>query len=117
MVGLTKIVEQPGTAKVEVAVVWSPPAGTAELVFKPSETSQSFIFVTAIATTLDSVDPLKAATEEYFKALELWKDDENILWDKHAKAWDDIWKQGRIDIEGSLSLAQAIYGSLYYIIR
>ena len=41
------------------------------------------------------------------------KDD---LYASHVRAWSKIWAQGRIDIKGNLALAQAAYGSWYYLL-
>ena len=35
---------------------------------------------------------------------------------EHKAAWRDLWNSGRIEIEGDVDMAQAIYGSLYYIL-
>ena len=35
---------------------------------------------------------------------------------EHKAAWKEIWDTGRIDIEGDLEMAQAVYGSMYYIL-
>ena len=35
---------------------------------------------------------------------------------EHKAAWKTLWDTGRIDIEGDLEMAQAVYGSMYYIL-
>ena len=35
---------------------------------------------------------------------------------EHKAAWRALWDTGRIDIEGDLEMAQAVYGSMYYIL-
>ena len=35
---------------------------------------------------------------------------------EHKAAWKALWDTGRIDIEGDLEMAQAVYGSMYYIL-
>ena len=38
------------------------------------------------------------------------------LLEEHKAAWKALWDTGRIEIEGDLEMAQAVYGSLYYIL-
>ena len=38
------------------------------------------------------------------------------LYPSHAKAWLNTWERGRVDVEGDLTLARAIYGSYYAIL-
>ena len=35
---------------------------------------------------------------------------------EHKAAWKALWDSGRIEIEGDLEMAQAVYGSMYYIL-
>ena len=35
---------------------------------------------------------------------------------EHKAAWKALWDTGRIEIEGDLEMAQAVYGSMYYIL-
>ena len=35
---------------------------------------------------------------------------------EHKAAWKALWETGRIEIEGDLEMAQAVYGSMYYIL-
>ena len=35
---------------------------------------------------------------------------------EHKVAWKALWDTGRIEIEGDLEMAQAVYGSMYYIL-
>ena len=38
------------------------------------------------------------------------------LYNHHVEAWIDVWNSGHIDVVGNLKLAQAVYGSWYYIL-
>ena len=38
------------------------------------------------------------------------------LWGDHITAWDDRWKNGRIEIDGDLALAQVVNSSLYFLL-
>lgn len=35
---------------------------------------------------------------------------------EHKAAWKALWDTGRMEIEGDLEMAQAVYGSMYYIL-
>lgn len=37
------------------------------------------------------------------------------LYEWHIRSWLDVWQQGRIDVEGNLTVARALAGSLYSI--
>lgn len=34
----------------------------------------------------------------------------------HRAAWQSLWNDGRIEVDGNLELSKIIYGSLYYIL-
>ena len=42
--------------------------------------------------------------------------DKEQLFEEHKAAWKALWETGRIEIEGDLEMAQAVYGSMYYIL-
>jgi len=108
MSGYIRITEEPDSRREGVAVVWGeiPP----RLLIKPSAQTQTFFFITAIATSLDAKDFVTSAREAYTAAME--KPEE--LLESHVQAWREIWNDGRIEVEGNLTLAQTISGSLYY---
>lgn len=111
MSGYIRITEEPDSRREGVAVVWGeiPP----RLLIKPSAQTQTFFFITAIATSLDAKDFVTSAREAYTAAME--KPEE--LLESHVQAWREIWNDGRIEVEGNLTLAQTISGSLYYTLR
>ena len=37
------------------------------------------------------------------------------LYETHVQAWSELWKRGRIDIEGDVATAKAVYSSFFYI--
>ena len=45
----------------------------------------------------------------------VFRDKEQLL-EEHKAAWKALWETGRIEIEGDLEMAQAVYGSMYYIL-
>lgn len=108
MSGYIRITEEPDSSREGVAVVWRdiPP----RMLIKPSASTQTFYFITAIATSLDAKDFVTSAREAYTAAME--KPEE--LLESHVQAWREIWSAGRIEVEGNLTLAQTISGSLYY---
>lgn len=109
--GSIKITEEPGSAKLGVAVVWGDIPSL--VVIQPSPKTQTLYFITAVATSLDAKDFVTSAHEAYKEAM---KKPEMLL-GSHVKAWKQLWDAGRIEVEGNLTLAQTISGSLYYILR
>lgn len=111
MSGYIRITEEPDSPREGVAVVWGdiPP----RLPIKPSSQTQTFYFITALATSLDAKDFVASAHEAYTAAME--KPEELLR--SHVQAWKALWDNGRIEIEGNLTLAQTISGSLYYTLR
>ena len=111
MSGYIKIKEEPTSRREGVAVVWGdiPP----RLEIQPSSQTQTFYFITAIATSLDDEDFMTSARQAYTKAIE---NPEELL-ESHVQAWKELWDEGRIEVEGNLTLAQTISGSLYYTLR
>lgn len=111
MSGYIRITEEPDSPREGVAVIWRdiPP----RMLIKPSASTQTFFFITAIATSLDAKDFVTSAREAYTAAME--KPEE--LLESHVQAWREIWSAGRIEVEGNLTLAQTISGSLYYTLR
>jgi len=108
MSGYIRITEEPDSRREGVAVVWRdvPP----RVLIKPSVQTQTLFFITAIATSLDAKDFVTKAREAHAAAME--KPEE--LLKSHVQAWNEIWNAGRIEVEGNLTLAQTISGSLYY---
>ena len=111
MSGYIRMTEEPDSPREGVAVVWRdiPP----RMLIRPSASTQTFYFITAIATSLDAKDFMTSAREAYTAAME--KPEE--LLESHVQAWREIWSAGRIEVEGNLTLAQTISGSLYYTLR
>lgn len=109
--GYIRITEEPDSRREGVAVVWRdiPP----RVLIKPSVQTQTLFFITAIATSLDAKDFVTKAREAHAAAME--KPEE--LLKSHVQAWNEIWNAGRIEVEGNLTLAQTISGSLYYTLR
>ena len=111
MSGFIRITEEPDSQRQGVAVIWGdiPP----RLLVQPSRETQTWYFVTAIATSLDGIDFLKIARDAYSTATERPQD----LFSSHVGAWKELWENGRIEVDGNMTLAQTISGSLYYILR
>lgn len=110
--GFISTTEEANSERVGVAVVWSKVPES--LVVQP-KTNQTFYFVTAIVSTLNTVGNLESAFNCHKEALMLAKT--GGLLAAHMEAWDELWQQSGIEIEGDLNLAQAVHGSLYYILR
>lgn len=110
--GSINTTEEAKSERVRVAVVWSKVPET--LVIQP-RTNQTFYYVTAIVSTLNTVGYLESAFSYYKEAMMLAKD--NGLLASHTAAWAELCRQSGIEVEGDLKLAQAVHGSLYYILR
>jgi trehalose/maltose hydrolase-like predicted phosphorylase len=107
--GKTYTPEQPTSTRVEVAVC-SDFVPTSISVNATGE-AQTFYFITAIRTSLDSVMPVDDAIIDFQNALGM----KGGLLSTHIAAWADIWEAG-IEVGGRLELAQAINSSLYYLL-
>ncbi|XP_028400693.1 protein-glucosylgalactosylhydroxylysine glucosidase-like [Dendronephthya gigantea] len=109
--GMINTTEEADSRRVDVAVVWSK---VPESLVVEAKSNRTFYFVTAIVTTLNTVTYLDTAFDCHKQALILAK--EGGLLDGHTKEWAGLWQQSGIDVLGDLKLAQAIQGSLYYIL-
>ncbi|XP_077977259.1 protein-glucosylgalactosylhydroxylysine glucosidase-like [Glandiceps talaboti] len=94
-------------SKPEVFVYWTDVPDNVTL--PGSQQSQKWTFLTSMA--LNDQD----AHKFYKLGIELLADDDK-LYNSHVGAWQYKWNHGRIDLEGNLNLAKAIYGSMYYIL-
>lgn len=110
MFGEINTTEEENSEKVGVAVVWT---AVPKSVVVEARANRTFHFITAIVTSLNTVDYLKSAFS-YHKEGTMNVD--SLLQD-HSEGWEDLWRLSSIVIEGDLKLAQAVYGSLYYILR
>jgi trehalose/maltose hydrolase-like predicted phosphorylase len=110
--GFINTTEEARSERVGVAVVCSKVPES--LVIQP-HTNETFYFVTAIVSSLNTVGYLESAFDCYKQAMMLAKADG--LLGSHTEAWAELWQQSGIEIEGDLKLAQAVHGSLYYILR
>jgi trehalose/maltose hydrolase-like predicted phosphorylase len=53
---------------------------------------------------------------EFESALEYYYTEENAdLFILHEAAWQTVWNDGRIEVDGDLELQKVLYGALYYI--
>jgi len=77
---------------------------------------QTFTYLTAIRTSLDSSDIVNAACQDWKNGTELTKQrPPNDLFHLHVFEWLQIWRAG-IEIGGRLELARAVNSSLYYLL-
>ena len=109
--GYIKETEEPDSPRLGVAVIWT--EVPREPITVPQKSSNKWYFVTSISSSLNTRSFLQDAYYSYVSAME---DLDNLL-GSHTKAWQGIWEEGRIEMDGNLPLAQAVYGSLYYILR
>ena len=38
------------------------------------------------------------------------------LYGSHIEGWADLWKAGRIDVSGNLTIAKAVFSSMYHLL-
>ncbi|XP_078001372.1 protein-glucosylgalactosylhydroxylysine glucosidase-like [Glandiceps talaboti] len=107
MHGEIKLAETATAGKPEVFVYWTDVPDNVTL--PVSQQSQKWTFLTSM--DLNDWD----ANRFYKLGIELLADGDK-LYNSHVAAWHYKWNHGRIDLEGNLDLAKAIYGSMYYIL-
>eukprot|EP01084_Bolivina_argentea_P257761 434345_1 len=75
---------------------------------------QTLYYPTVLLTTLEtSYNTILKDTVDLFT--QLYKTRDNWM-DLHVTEWENIWKNGRIDVIGNETVAASVYSSLYYII-
>ncbi|XP_053417989.1 protein-glucosylgalactosylhydroxylysine glucosidase isoform X4 [Nycticebus coucang] len=104
--GHTLTPEQPGGPKQEVHMLWTPapPALTLEEGGKDG----TWDFLTVVGSS--QAEAQACLTE----ALQLQA--RGALYRTHTEAWTQLWAGCGLDVEGPLSLRQALRGSLYYLL-
>ncbi|XP_068683717.1 protein-glucosylgalactosylhydroxylysine glucosidase-like isoform X1 [Montipora foliosa] len=101
--------EERGSLQCNVAIVWTYPDPNHPLIISNSSEEQTWYYITSIATNLDTkFNPLSEALRQWDDAM-LAKEQ---LLKEHKSAWKALWDTGRIEIEGDLKMAQAVYGSI-----
>lgn len=110
MYGEINTTEEANSDKVGVAVAWTTVPESIDI---EARTNRTFYFITAIVTSLDTVDYLRSALDFHQEAT---RNSEGLL-GGHSEEWARIWKESSIEVQGDLKLAQALYASLYYILR
>jgi trehalose/maltose hydrolase-like predicted phosphorylase len=108
--GAVKYSELPELSPVSVAVESN--VAPANLTVAPG-TQTTFAFFSAVATSLDSEDPVVSAASALSAALSAA---DGALLREHEDAWLQRWDQGGIEVGGDLSLAQAVNASMYYLL-
>lgn len=111
--GFIYTTEEEKSEKVGVAVVSSK---VPDSVIIQAKDNRTYYFVTAIVSTLNTVGFLESAYSCHKQAISLLSR-AGGLFASHAEAWAELWQQSGIEVEGDVKLAQAIHGSLYYILR
>jgi len=111
--GLVNQTEESGSMRPNVAIVWTYPDPDHPITITASSQEQTWYYITSIATNLDTkFNPLSEALYQWDEAMLV----KEKLLAEHKAAWKALWDTGRIDIEGDLEMAQAVYGSMYYIL-
>lgn len=111
--GSNKVPEIAGTDRTRVAMVANKPPPSITLAANEQRT---FYALTVVMTSLKSDDP----ESEALGTLQKYVGDGSFsaasgLREAHAAKWESRADGGRLEVEGDLSLAQALNASLYYI--
>ncbi|XP_048339346.1 protein-glucosylgalactosylhydroxylysine glucosidase isoform X2 [Sphaerodactylus townsendi] len=104
--GKTLIPEVEGGPKPTIHLIWTPVPQSVTL--SGDETEKTWEFLTAIAKSEEDV-------KKYFhegKSLIA----SGFLYEYHTQAWAKTWQGCCVYVDGPLSLSQAIYGCLYYLL-
>ncbi|CAG7819586.1 unnamed protein product [Allacma fusca] len=59
---------------------------------------------------------LSTAADDFNKVAQLSVNNPEQILKSHEAAWEAVWDDGRIEVEGNLGLAKLLYGCLYYIL-
>ncbi|KAG2370705.1 hypothetical protein C9374_014316 [Naegleria lovaniensis] len=103
--------ETPESERVKVAFVTSIISSSLPIQVKANSRS-IFTHITAIRSTIDSVDPLLEAATDFMKGISM---DPQELMNNHTREWAELWKSG-IELGGNVSLAAMVNSTLYYML-
>ena len=68
-------------------------------------------------TSIMAIDRLAAsARSEFDECLRLLEQGPEKLFEKHAQAWEKVWAEGNVQVEGDLQLAKITNFAQYYIL-
>lgn len=87
-------------------MIWTPVPQSVTL--PGEEKEKSWMFLTAIA---DSEEDVKRNFSEGMSLIH-----SGSLYLTHTQAWAALWEECCVEIDGPLSLSQAVYGCLYYLL-
>lgn len=104
--GKTLVPEVEGGPQPTVHMIWTPVPQSVTLPGDHKE--QRWEFLTAIAETEEDVQ------RTFCEGMSLIGS--GSLYLSHVQAWAALWEGCCVDVDGPLSLSQAIYGCLYYLL-
>mmetsp|Transcript_18795 Transcript_18795/g.59106 ORF Transcript_18795/g.59106 Transcript_18795/m.59106 type:complete len:802 (-) Transcript_18795:411-2816(-) len=81
----------------------------------PPGTKVTVYALTAVVTSLNSTDPTRDALETLRRYTQGGFAAMPSMLDAHVGAWQRRWREGRIEVDGDLALAQVVNSSLYFI--
>ena len=108
VIGTTKETEIKNLSRQSACIVWTKVPGTINIE-KPSET-QTFRYLAIVVTNMTTENPEATATKLWISATL----SQEGLFNDHKNAWENLWNQASIDIEGNTYISQTVYASLYY---
>lgn len=103
--------ETPESERVRVAFVTSVISSSLPIQVK-AHSKNIVTHLTALRSTLDSVDPLVEAAHDFMKAISM---DPQQLMNHHTQEWAKLWESG-IELGGNVSLAATVNSTLYYML-
>lgn len=104
--GKTLVPEVEGGPQPTVHMIWTPVPQSVTL--SGEEEEKSWEFLTAIAETEEDVK------RHFSEGMALIRS--GSLYLSHTQAWVELWGGSCVEVDGPLSLSQAIYGCLYYLL-
>ena len=110
VIGITKETEVKNLSRQAACIVWTKTPDTINIE-KSSET-QTFRYLAIVTTNLTIENPEAAATKLWISAT---LSQEGLFID-HRNAWENLWDQASIDIEGNAYISQTVHASMYYIL-
>lgn len=110
VIGITKETEVENLSRQSACIVWTKAPDTINIE-KSSET-QTFRYLAIVTTNLTTKNPEATAAKLWINAT---LSQEGLFID-HKNAWENLWNQASIDIEGNTYIGQTVHASMYYIL-
>ena len=110
VIGTTKETEIEKLSRQSACIVWTKVPDIINV--EKSSEIQTFRYLAIVTTNMTTENPEATATKLWISAT---LSQESLLSD-HKNAWENLWNQASIDIEGNTYISQTVYASMYYIL-